>query len=124
MSLKRVLCGIAFAGMAAASLAAFGQQTTPPDQPVYYTTPPAAVVVPPANVATTPSGTAARKRGMAVSKAPVIPSGRTARRANEERNERLSEFALTRPSATLSQGERASARVSPSPSGRRWPKAG
>src|SRR5438045_7936556 len=46
----------------------------------------------------------------------IIPSGRTARRADEERNERLSEFALTRPSATLSQGgsqgERASAHKS------------
>jgi len=57
MSVKRVLCGISLAGMTAASLAAFGQQTTPADQPTYYyATPPAAVVVPPANVVTTPSG--------------------------------------------------------------------
>src|SRR5437764_2312158 len=46
----------------------------------------------------------------------VILSGRTARHADEERNERLSEFALTRPfaslRATLSQRERVSARVS------------
>jgi len=39
------------------------------------------------------------------------PANGALRRGNEERNERLRELALIRPSATLSQRERANTRV-------------